>query len=221
MKKLVFLIAAGLLTFPAFGQTSLVSDGNGDYKIGSDVGGGVWGYGKKLYFSGCEWNTDPMWIGKYAVSGNVSELRIGLGDDIYDKLVIGMVTDFNNFDMYKFMTIGDKVGIGTDDPYYKLDVNGTIRAKEVKVNLNSGADFVFEPGYQLKPLDEVHSFIKENKHLPEIPTAAEMTNGDTNLGELQVKLLQKIEELTLYTIQQQEMIEKLSAKVEKLENNIK
>ncbi|GAB6012990.1 hypothetical protein MK137Hg34_000254600, partial [Viscerimonas tarda] len=116
------------------------------------------------------------------------------------------------------MTIGDKVGIGTDNPYYKLDVNGTLRAREIKVNLNTGADFVFEPNYQLKSLNEVQDFIKENKHLPEIPSAAEMTSGDTDLGVLQVKLLQKIEELTLYVIQQNDKIQTLELEMKELKN---
>ncbi|GAB6012733.1 hypothetical protein [Viscerimonas tarda] len=99
-----------------------------------------------------------------------------------------------------------------------LDINGTLRAKEIKVTLNIGADFVFDANYQLKSLNEVQDFIKENKHLPEIPSAAEMTSGDTDLGVLQVKLLQKIEELTLYVIQQNDEIQSLKTKVNELEN---
>ncbi|GAB6012693.1 hypothetical protein [Viscerimonas tarda] len=218
-KQLLLSVFAVLLANTALGQTALVSDSNGNYKIGEDlVSGSAWGYGKMLNFSGCEWNTDPVWMAKYAVSSDVSEFRIGLGDDDADRLVIGRVTNFSNLAMYSFMTIGDKVGIGTDNPYYKLDVNGTLRAREIKVNLNTGADFVFEPNYQLKSLNEVHSFIKENKHLPEIPSAAEMTSGDTDLGVLQVKLLQKIEELTLYVIQQNDKIQTLELEMKELKN---
>jgi hypothetical protein len=162
-----------------------------------------------------------MWISKFAVDAQVSELRAYLSADTNDKFVIGRCTDITTGAMSKLMVVGNNVGIGIDNPYYKLDVNGTIRAKEVKVNLNSGADFVFEPGYRLKPLDEVQSFIKENKHLPEIPTAAEMTNGDTNLGELQVKLLQKIEELTLYVIQQNGELQKQNDEIQSLKSELK
>lgn len=101
---------------------------------------------------------------------------------------------------------------------YKLDVAGSIRADEVKVNLD-GADFVFEEGYNLKPLSEVDNFIKENKHLPDIESAKEMQTGGTNLGELNTKLLQKIEELTLYLIQQNEKIEKLEKEIAKLKKH--
>jgi hypothetical protein len=99
---------------------------------------------------------------------------------------------------------------------YKLDVNGTIRASEIKVNLD-GADFVFEGGYRLMPLNELERFVKEQKHLPEIAPAKEMREKGTDLGNLNSKLLQKIEELTLYIIEQDKKIielEKQNAKIE-------
>jgi hypothetical protein len=68
---------------------------------------------------------------------------------------------------FNYVSIWGNVGIGRD-PHYKLDVDGTIRAKEVKINLNSGADFVFEKDYNLMLLNELSRFITENKHLPEI-----------------------------------------------------
>ncbi len=103
------------------------------------------------------------------------------------------------------------VGIGTINPFYKLDVQGVVRAHEVRVNLNSGADFVFENNYKLMPLSELYRFILENKHLPDIPTAMKMTESDTDLGELQIKLLQKIEELTLYVIELNKEIQTLKS----------
>ena len=102
------------------------------------------------------------------------------------------------------------VGIGKD-PHdnYKLDVDGIIRAREVIVNTNAGADFVFDESYSLRPLDEVHHFIRANKHLPEIPSAANMIENGIDMGEFQIKLLQKMEELTLYIIAQDKRIEEL------------
>ena len=100
-----------------------------------------------------------------------------------------------------------------------FSVCGTIRANEVKVNLD-GCDFVFEDDYKLRTLKEVDDFIKENKRLPEIESAAVMEANGTNLGELNSKLLQKIEELTLYTIEQERKIEELEIKLARLVNLI-
>lgn len=109
------------------------------------------------------------------------------------------------------------IGIGTVNPKYILDVIGTIRAREIKVDLE-GADFVFEKNYKLMPLDELEKFVKEQKHLPEIIPASEMEKNGTELGDLNSKLLQKIEELTLYTIDQQKQIDELKKQNEKLKN---
>ena len=106
------------------------------------------------------------------------------------------------------------IGIGTASPAYKLDVNGTIRANEIIVN-TTGADFVFAEDYQLRPLSEVKAFIKENKHLPEIKSAQEMQKNGVGINELQTQLLQKIEELTLYIIHQEERINALEAELNK------
>ena len=111
------------------------------------------------------------------------------------------------------------VGIGTTTipSGYKLAVNGKIIATEIQVE-TGWADFVFEPNYNLMPLKELDTYIKENKHLPEIPTTAEVEKNGISVGEMNAKLLQKIEELTLHTIKQQELIETLVQRVEQLEN---
>jgi hypothetical protein len=107
-----------------------------------------------------------------------------------------------------------KVGIGTTSPSYTLDVAGTIRANEIIVN-TTGADFVFADDYQLRPLSEVKTFIQENKHLPEIKSAQEMQENGVGVNELQTQLLQKIEELTLYILQQEERIKALETELNK------
>ena len=112
--------------------------------------------------------------------------------------------------------INGNVGIGTANPTSKLTVAGNINSREVKVTVDAGADFVFENNYNLLSLDAVDKFIKENKHLPEIASADEMKKEGINLSEMNIKLLQKIEELTLYTIEQQRNTEKLTKVIETL-----
>jgi hypothetical protein len=102
---------------------------------------------------------------------------------------------------------------------YKLNVNGKIRANEVKV-YTGWADFVFAPNYRLRPLSEVESFIKANGHLPEIPSAKEVEADGVNIGETQSKLLQKIEELTLYLIEQNKKLEEQNKKLEEQNKKI-
>jgi len=118
------------------------------------------------------------------------------------------------------------VGIGTTTPDHKLDVNGTIRSKEIKVE-TGWSDFVFEEDYNLKSLEELETYISQNKHLPDIPTEAQVKEKGINLGEMNAKLLQKIEELTLYVIEQskrnyiqQSQIEVLKNRIVTLENKL-
>jgi hypothetical protein len=106
-----------------------------------------------------------------------------------------------------YYTMGS-IGIGTTTPDYKLDVLGTIRANEVKV-ATGWSDFVFEPDYALPTLQEVESYIDQNGHLPDIPSAAEVQADGISLGEMDAKLLQKIEELTLYVIELKNRIKSL------------
>ena len=132
------------------------------------------------------------------------------------------------------------IGIGTTSPTTKLEVvgkssftdnmkvNAKIEAKEIKVTNTPTADFVFEEDYNLPKLEEVEKHIKEKKHLPEIASAKQMEKEGVNVGEFQIKLLQKIEELTLYTIEQNKKIEaqnkqilEQNQRIEKLEKKIK
>lgn len=112
------------------------------------------------------------------------------------------------------------VGIGTTKPSSLLTVAGNIASREVKVTVDAGADFVFENDYNLPSLESVDKFIKENKHLPEIASAKEMQKDGINLSEMNIKLLQKIEEMTLYMIEQEKKSKKQSEEIEKSKNQI-
>jgi len=99
-------------------------------------------------------------------------------------------------------------------------LNGKFEAKEIKVTESPTADFVFEEDYTLPTLQEVERHIKEKKHLPEIASAKEMEKKGVNVGEFQIQLLQKIEELTLYIIEQNKVNQKQSERLNQLTEEI-
>ena len=94
------------------------------------------------------------------------------------------------------------VGIGLTNPSEKLTVNGKIKAREVRVNIEGMPDYVFAPAYQKLSLSEIENYIRKHQHLPEIPSAAEAEKNGLELGEMNKLLLKKIEELTLHLIDQ-------------------
>ena len=119
----------------------------------------------------------------------------------------------------KEFAVGTTLSVGTlkiDDGDI-LTVAGRIGAREVKVTVDAGADFVFEKEYNLPRLDYIEKYIIKNKHLPEIASEKDMINNGINIGDFQIQLLQKIEELTFYTIEQEKEITEQKHKVEKLE----
>lgn len=108
------------------------------------------------------------------------------------------------------------VGIGITNPANKLDVNGTIHSKEVKVDLLNWPDFVFKKEYQLPTLEEVEKHIAEKGHLENIPSEEEAIKNGVLLGDMNAKLLQKIEELTLYMIDVNKKVNILQVNNDKL-----
>jgi len=113
------------------------------------------------------------------------------------------------------------IGIGTLSPAYKLDVCGTIRAKEIKIDLLGGCDFVFKSDYKLMDLKTLEQFVQTNQHLPEIASEKEMVENGINMKELQMKLLQKMEEMTLYIIEQNKKNEQQSERIEQQNQEMK
>ncbi|WP_343530989.1 hypothetical protein [Pedobacter sp.] len=109
------------------------------------------------------------------------------------------------------------VGIGTLIPKEKLSVNGKIRAREVKVEPTANwPDYVFEESYKPMSLAEISTFVKQHKHLPEVPSAKEVAQNGLELGEMNKLLLKKIEELTLHLIEKDKQLTETNQKVDKL-----
>ena len=123
---------------------------------------------------------------------------------------------------------GGNLGIGTNSPNEKLEVNGNalfqgnIESTKVKVTQSPGnwPDYVFSTNYQLTPLEEVEQFIQQNQHLPEVPSAKEVETNGLDLGDMEATLLKKIEELTLYVIDQNKRLEKLEIENKDLKKEV-
>lgn len=150
------------------------------------------------------------------------KLRLGVANDQYTRAEI-FIDNSNRVDgtislkttettggaLTRLFVHGNgNVGIGTSSPDAKLTVKGDIHTREVRVDLNGavGPDYVFAPDYDLLSLSDLETYIKANKHLPEVPSAREMEANGLNLKEMNLLLLRKIEELTLHLIEQNKEI---------------
>ncbi|MFT3868485.1 MAG: hypothetical protein QM715_08305 [Nibricoccus sp.] len=201
------------LTIAGSSQTTLPSNinqlsGNG-IRIDGDVG-------------------NVCWDGITYQSGGGGGAGIVFGRDGGYGTTIGLYTnDLNSdgtFAERLSITRGGNIGIGTTSPSEKLSVNGKIRAKEVVVETANWSDHVFADSYKLQPLAEVEQHIKNEKHLPGVPSAQEVGQKGVSIGDMQAILLAKIEELTLHQIAQEKiqltqakMINDLQAKLQVLE----
>ncbi len=131
--------------------------------------------------------------------------KIGLGGSLWSAFALNIDSSTG------------RIGIGTDVPPYLLSVDGTIGAREVIVTQETWPDFVFKEDYALPSLDKVESYIKENKHLPDIPSEEEIKEKGLSVADLMAKQMQKIEELTLYVIELKKDNKKLSDRLASLE----
>jgi len=131
----------------------------------------------------------------------------------------GYDNGFYNATKMTFQSNGN-IGIGTLNPSNKLDVNGTIHSKEVKVDMTGWSDFVFKKEYYLAPLEQVEKHIAEKGHLENIPSEEEVLRNGISLGKMNTRLLQKIEELTLYTIDQHKQNKRQFDEIGKLKDQI-
>jgi len=132
-----------------------------------------------------------------------------------------------NRPLTKALVVTHKDVSGVSTEVFRVFGNGVVCAKKIfaekiEVTLstmnNYWYDHVFYPDYNLRPLSDLEQYIKQNNRLPEIPSAKEVQENGLDLGDMQGKLLLKIEELTLYTIEQQKLIEALEKRLSELEN---
>jgi len=151
--------------------------------------------------------------GKISMMSNMIDIRTGVNytDDITNSTAGTSALYINN---------AQQVGIGTTNPgTKKLAVEGAIGARSVIVTVqNPWPDYVFKKDYSLPSLKSIEAYIQANAHLPGMPSAGEIVKTGLDLGYTQSKLLEKIEELTLYTIQLEKKVNELTADNKKIEN---
>ncbi len=139
--------------------------------------------------------------------------RVNTGFEIASSTTVGGTT----FNSPAFVILQNgNVGVGTVSPKYLLSVKGTVLAKQVLVSIlaSDWADDVFEPGYVLKPLNEVDAYIKKNKHLLGIKSADDLAKNHLNLAEMNAAMIRKIEELTLYIIELNNKVHQLESRLD-------
>ena len=164
-------------------------------------------------------NTDTDYsatgVSDHAIQINGTSQLFVLGTDSKNKIsYVQSKTTSNTPVTLALNPIGGAVTIGTTNPCnYTLAVGGTIVAEGIYCKLkNNWPDFVFEKNYELPSLSAVENFINENKHLPNVPSATEIQDSEISLGDMNAMLLRKIEELTLYIIEQEKRINELEKK---------
>ena len=167
---------------------------------------GVYGWSNAQDYSGTGY-------GIYGTSSGTAGTRIG----VYG-YASGGTTNWGSYFIGSNYMSGDlRIGTTTAATGYKLSVNGKIACTEVLVQaIGSWPDYVFRKDYKLMSLDNLEQNIKENGHLPGLPSAAEIETNGMQLGDMQKQVVEKVEELTLYTIEQGKMLRELKNEIDAL-----
>ena len=223
MKKLLIISIVLAINFASQAQNTFPSNGN--------VGIGTTSANATLHISdignstvtSLQLNNRIKFRGDGVINWGASADYGTLSWNVNKTLIGGMVDKdlslLSNGVESMILKVDGNIGIGTTNPDMKLTVKGKIHAEEVKIDLSIPApDYVFREDYNLRSLNEVEKFIKENNHLPEISSAKEFKNNGLMLAEMDMNLLKKVEELTLYTIAQEKKIEKVEKENESLKS---
>lgn len=186
-----------------------------------NIGVGTYSPQAKFHVQGDLQNNGNILLGHMGDTNYLTSREVGqiLGIRGSQDIVFGTYT--NNWINRMIISNSGNVGIGTLNPDSKLAVNGTIHSREVKVDMTGWSDFVFKKEYNLPTLEQVEKHISEKGHLENIPSEEEVLNNGINLGEMNAKLLQKIEELTLYMIEQNKRIDKQDEEIKELQSQRK
>lgn len=232
--KQLFYAAALLITSMSFGQTTNTFPATGNVGVGTTTPG--------FPLEITKWTpgvADFLRIRNFYASSSANQGVSILLDGYYSQSKISSYEDpqttlggnlqLQTYDGNGVLNTGiilnrlGNVGIGTANPDAKLTVKGNIHAEEIIVDLLVPADYVFQKyytgrsalksDYTMPTLAEIESYTKVNHHLPNVPSAKELQQNGVSLGEMSNVLLQKVEELTLYIIEQNKKIEALEAKV--------
>ena len=194
---------------------SSITNGTGNTFLGFYTGVGITGSNNTIIGSSMSAEASSITVGSgnTILGGNVRHLSPTLANHIILADGVGnirLIADDNG-----------NIGIGSSNPDAKLTVAGTIHSSEVKVDSTIPTpDYVFYPSYELIPLNEVKNYIDKNHHLPEIPSASQVAKEGINLGEMNTRLLKKIEELTLYLINNSKELEIQKAIIVKQQKQI-
>lgn len=164
---------------------------------------------------------DPLTIQRSNLSVGINttspQARLHIKGGGADNTTSSLLVNNNaNAEVFRILDNG-YVGIGTASPQSTLAVNGNITTLRITATPNGWPDYVFAPDYPLPSLPQVEEYINRNKHLPDVVSAKEVKNNGVDLGKNQAMLLKKVEELTLYLIEQHKQLEKLEAQNQQLQ----
>lgn len=248
MKKLTFSVLCALIVHSAVAQTLQTVTTTGNTTTTSIVSTAQVGYRNNVNGKNWDWGAaalDSSWRLNNTGNRNVLSILsangyvgVGVSTPLYFLDVAGTgnfagvlsqagkpVWHTGNFNPTLYLplsggNISGNVVIGTTTAQKQLDVNGNIKARQIKVTQLNWADYVFDSTYRLMPLSQVAGYIATHKHLPEVPSAEVVKSEGIDIGDNQVILLKKIEELTLYIIEQNKRNEALAARLAAIENTL-